>query len=91
LLNLRDDLCHFSPLGEVDELRVVQEVRVALLQEEDVGLILAEEGDAGRVEGPQPLPVDLEVIRNEGGSFFQSLEQLIGDSLKVGKVRARQM
>jgi hypothetical protein len=28
----------------------VEEVRVALLEEEDVGLVLAEEGDAGRVE-----------------------------------------
>ena len=84
LLNLGDDLGHFSPLGEVDQLGVVEEVRVALLQEEDVGLVLAEEGDARGVEGPKPLPVDLEVVRNEGGSFFQRLEQLIGDSLKGG-------
>ena len=38
LLDLGDDLGHLPPLGEVDQVGVVQKVRVALLQEEDVAL-----------------------------------------------------
>ena len=50
LLDLGDDLGHLSPLGEVDQVGVVQKVRVALLQEEDVALVLPEEGDARGVD-----------------------------------------
>lgn len=63
LLNLGDDLCNFSPLREVDQLRVMQEVRIALLEEENVGLVLAEERYTRRVERSKPFPVDLEVVR----------------------------
>lgn len=41
LLDLAGDLCHFSPLAEVDQLLAVafQEVRIALLRLEDVGQV----------------------------------------------------
>ena len=38
LLNFGNDFGHFSPLGEVDQVSVVKEVRVTLLKEKDVSL-----------------------------------------------------
>ena len=60
---------------------VLQEVGVALLQEEDVGLVLPEEGHARRVDGAQLLPVHPEVVLDVRGSLVQGLEQVVRDSL----------
>ena len=38
LLNFGNDFGHFPPLGEVDQVGVVKEVRVPLLKEQDVSL-----------------------------------------------------
>ena len=46
LLDLGDDLGHLAAFGEVDQVRVVQKVGVALFQEEDVALVLPKEGHA---------------------------------------------
>jgi hypothetical protein len=62
---LPDDLCKLATFGKVYELvGVMEKVRVALLQEEDVCLVLAEKGDAGGVDGPQLLQIELEVVRH---------------------------
>ena len=58
LLDLGDDLGHLPPLREVDEARVVQEVGVALLQEQDVALVLPEEGNAPE-EGQNSLVIEI--------------------------------
>ena len=42
---------NLAPLGEVDKLRrLVEEVRVAFLQEENVRLVLTEERNTGGVD-----------------------------------------
>ena len=61
LLDLGDDLGHLAALCEVDQVGVVQKVGVALLQEEDVALVLPEEGHApekqqGRQSGTRHQP-----------------------------------
>ena len=73
LLNLTDNFGHLAPLGKVDELRVVQDVRIALLQEPDVGLVLAEEGDTRRVDGAKLLQVQFKVVRHETSCILQCL------------------
>ncbi len=57
----------------------MEKVRIALLQEEDVSLVLAEEGHAGRVDGPQLLQVQLEVVRHQACRVLQRL--LKGESV----------
>ncbi len=59
----------------------MKEVRIALLQEEDVCLVLAKEGDAGRVDGPQLLQVELEVVRHKACRVLQRL--LKGESREL--------
>ena len=84
--SLPDDFGHFAPLGEVDELLGdVEEVRVALLQEQDVGLVLPEEGDAGRVDGAQLLEVELEVVRHQARRVLQGLRDIKKYGWKGGK------
>jgi len=45
-------------------------------------LVLAEEGNAWRVEGPQFVPVDLEMIRQKGRRLVQSFRQLTRKTLE---------
>jgi hypothetical protein len=47
-------------------------------------LVLAEEGNAWRVEGPQLVPVDLEMIRQKGRRLVQSFRQLTRKTLEGG-------
>ena len=54
----------------------MQKIRVSLLQKQDVGLVLAEEGDTRRVDGPQFFQVLFEVIRHEAGGVLQRFQEV---------------
>lgn len=46
LLDLRDDFCNFASLGEVNKFRIMQKVGISLLEEQDIGLVLAKKRNA---------------------------------------------
>jgi len=77
LLNLGDDLRNLAALGEVYQVvRVVQKVRISLLQEQNVCLVLPKERNAGGVDGPQLVQVQLEVVRHQAGRVLQRFQQM---------------
>ena len=57
-------LTNLAPFAKIDKLGIVQEVRVTLLQEQDVGLVLTKERDTRRIYGAQFLQVDFVVVCN---------------------------
>ena len=73
LLNLTDNLGNLPTFGEIDELRVVQEIRVSLLQEQNVGLIMPEEWNTWRVDGTEFLQVEFKMVVNQAGCILKGL------------------
>ena len=60
----------------------MKKVRIALLQEQDVGLILAKVWNAGRVDGAELFPVDLGMVLDERRGLLQGLEKIFGNFLQ---------
>lgn len=75
LLNFRNDFRHLPPFAEVDQVGVLQKIGIPLLQEQNVRLILAEEGNAGRVDRSQLFPIQFEMSLNEGSGLVQRFQQ----------------
>ena len=68
---------YLAPFAKIDKLRIVQEVRVALLQEQNICLVLPEERDTRRIYGAQLLQVDFVVVSYQACCLFQHLNKVV--------------
>ena len=82
-MNLRDNFCNLASLGEVDQICVMQEIRISLFQEKNISLILAKERDARGIYRSKFFQVLFKMIRHKTGGVLQRLQK-VGLELVLG-------